>query len=104
MQRQTTKTTLIAMLALSLGACASHPAPAPDLSTVQNRDYVATRAFQMKSSPSINATTLTAFREGDALRGRAAPAAPEPWTYLILQNGPEGYVFGWPFIAEREGR
>lgn len=104
MQCQTIKKPAIAALALTLGACASQMTSPPDLSMVNDQDFVATRAFQVRTSLSINATTLATFHEGDRFTGRAAPTSKEPWIYLILLNGPDGYVFGRPFMEARKPR
>lgn len=64
--------------------------------------YVATRTFHLREAPTMDGTPLRGFRTGDTFSGRVRPVD-EVWTWMMLDRGDEGYVFGRPYRAD-DGR
>ena len=88
------------VVCIAATACATAGAPAPDLSSAISQPYVADRAFLVRKTPTISAPTVASFRNGDKFYAKTGRYE-APWSYLVLDDGAEGYVFGQPYILDR---
>lgn len=78
-------------------------APAVSVQPASQR-YVATRSFRLREAPTMDGAPLDSFRTGDRFSGRAR-SVDEVWSWMELERGNHGYVFGRPYRiddAERE--
>lgn len=95
---------LLTVVALT-AACASRGAAVGGTGSgsFDDHDYVATRAFNLRRTPSVNGSPVRRFRAGDGFSGRMSPVD-DVWTYLELFGGAEGYLFGQPYRRAEEAR
>ena len=100
-------TAILVTCSALLGACTTTgTAPAgviASAASAPSADYVVTRAFQLRRSPSVSADAVQGFRTGDRFSGRHHPID-DVWNRLWLLDGIEGYVFLQPFKLDQEAR